>query len=100
MPVCELTVRGRQSGSEAVTLQAIGIENHCTLPNLSLSKALKEQGLSIADDRLLHETPQGRTPVDLLIESDFYWKIVEPHIKTSNCGLTAVSSKFGWLLHG
>ena len=100
MPVCELTVRGRQSGSEAISMKAIGIENLGTLPNLSLPKALKEQGLSLADDRLLLETTQGRTPVDLLIGSDFYWKIVEPHIKTSNCGLTAVSSKFGWLLHG
>ena len=36
----------------------------------------------------------------MLIGSDFHWDVVTANIKRGNEGLTAVSSKFGWLLSG
>ena len=54
----------------------------------------------VADNRLLRPKSSERIPVDLLIGSDYYWQIVEPEIRSSGCGLTAVASKFGWLIHG
>ena len=38
--------------------------------------------------------------IDVLIGSDYYWEIVSGETVRGDCGPTAVSSKFGWLLAG
>ncbi|XP_068757562.1 uncharacterized protein [Montipora capricornis] len=38
--------------------------------------------------------------IDVLIGSDYYWEIVSGKTVHGDCGPTAVSSKFGWLLSG
>ena len=38
--------------------------------------------------------------IDVLIGSDYYWEIVSGETVRGDCGPTAVSSKFGWLLSG
>ena len=39
--------------------------------------------------------------VDLLIGADYYWTVVDGGVKKCSCdGLTAINTKFGWVLSG
>ena len=60
---------------------------------------LRRSGKWLADDRALTEDSR-ELEVDVLIGMDYLWQVCHSTIKTSNCGLKAMNSIFGWLITG
>ncbi|XP_057371827.1 uncharacterized protein LOC130692777, partial [Daphnia carinata] len=97
-----LNVRSSQPGAEAIQLSLLGTDTICMTPPYHASefaRTIKQSGKWLADERIL---PNRKIPneIDVLIGTDYYRSIVLNEVITSNIGLTAVNTVFGWALHG
>ena len=81
-------------------IKALAIPNICAVINgQNINKALEKHSdlkeLCLADDG-----SRKNENVDILIGADAYWNIVDGKLIKNETGLTAISSKLGWLLNG
>ena len=96
------TIRGTFYGAESIRIQALDQTDICkaaAYTQTSFANTLWNQGLRLADDRILSGCPD-EPQIDILIGSDQYWDIIGVRQINSGDGMKAVDSKLGWMLHG
>ena len=91
-------VRLGRAGCEEIEICALGFPVICSsLPNkIEVSKFPQLDGLEF-DEEFDESNDES---IDILIGSDYYWKIVNGETVHGESGPTAVKSKLGWLLSG
>ncbi len=98
----KIRIRGTFPGAKTVEITALDKDYIAQTPayyKTSFAEKMWLGGNKMADDRILWNDI-GSSKVILLIGSDHYADLVENEIISSGHGLTAYSSKLGWLLHG
>ena len=83
-----------------IYLKALAIPDICTpVSRQDVGLALKQND-SLNNLQSADNGARNRKDIDLLIGADMYWQIVDGNLKNCETGLTAISSKLGWLLNG
>ena len=83
-----------------IYVKALAIPDICApVSGQDVGLALKQTD-SLNNLQLADNGARNRKDIDLLIGADMYWQIVDSNLKKCETGLTAVSSKLGWLLNG
>ncbi|XP_064472440.1 uncharacterized protein LOC135386465 [Ornithodoros turicata] len=90
------------SHANAVPSEALEVPEVCSVTTqpldiLALDK-LRDLGLAAADAPLPDSVADAH--ISVLIGSDIYWTLVSGNIRRLTPGLTAVETRFGWLVQG
>ena len=102
LKVTSLELRGTAPNAKSIIISGLVTESITVAqPYLQTEYAdlLRRSGKWLADDRALTEDSR-ELEVDVLIGMDYLWQVCHSTVKTSNCGLRAIKSIFGWLITG
>ena len=101
MKLRKVRVKGSFPHAQIVELDVLDKQEICSAQpyiHTEFARQLNAEGKYLADDRFIQE--QEFPEIDLLIGANLMWEVVGRASRTSNCGLRAVDSKFGWLIIG
>ena len=101
--IYELLVRGTFDGAPIIPLKLRSVTRIGRMPpprRIELAHELVGSGRRIADDRLIR-TGRLEEEIDVLIGADLFYDVVFPtQVIEGGCGLRAINTRFGWMLHG
>ena len=102
LKLTSLELRGTAPNAKSIIISGLVMESiSVAQPYLQTEYAdlLRRSGKWLADDRTLTEDSR-ELEVDVLMGMDYLWQVCHSSVKTSNCGLRAMNSIFGWLITG
>ncbi len=97
-----IRIRGSYRDAKEYYLPALERDEIVSLDSYTptaLGRQMTREGRILADDRYRSNTTE-LLKVELLIGSDIYWQLVSSETRTDGRGLTAIDSRFGWLISG
>ena len=97
--VVDLAIQANGGGT--ITMEALVVPIICDALANQPTKATKLKhphlkGLRLAD----YHSKEEQLPVDLLVGSDNYWKLVTGNVRRGKTGPTAIQTRVGWVLSG
>ena len=97
----KVLLRGSFPQAQSIELEVLDKNQICSAQpyiHTEFARRLHAEGKFLGDDRFLKE--QNFQEIDLLIGADLLLNIIGRASRSSECGLRAIDSKFGWLLIG